>query len=162
MVTSRGVVKAILLLSTTSLLAIPLSSLGRAHGGHESYSAGEPGAPKKPARSVTIFMKDAGGKMVFVPDHLDVRKGEQIKFILRNEGDSDHEFVLATTAENLKHAEIMKKNPDMEHDDPNMIRLAPKTRTELLWKFTKPGKFEFSCLIPGHREAGMLGTILVK
>ena len=162
MVTLRDTVKAILLLGTATLLAIPLSSLGRAHGEHESYSAGEPGTPQKPARTVTVFMKDADGKMAFVPNHLDVRKGEQIRFILRNEGDTDHEFILATTTENLKHAEIMKKNPDMEHDDPNMVRLAPKTDTELLWKFTKPGKFEYSCLIPGHREAGMLGTIVVK
>ena len=43
---------------------------------------------------------------------IDVKKGEQIKFVLRNNGELEHEFVLATTAENLKHAEAMKKNPE--------------------------------------------------
>jgi uncharacterized cupredoxin-like copper-binding protein len=72
------------------------------------------------------------------------------------------EFVLATTQENLKHAEAMKKNPDMEHDDPNAKRVAPKQTSEIVWKFTKPGKFEFACLIPGHRDAGMFGIVDVK
>ena len=67
-----------------------------------------------------------------------------------------------TPAENLKHGEEMKKNPDMEHDDPNGKRLAPKKTNEMVWKFTKAGEFEYSCLIPGHREAGMVGTVVVK
>jgi uncharacterized cupredoxin-like copper-binding protein len=32
----------------------------------------------------------------------------------------------------------------------------------MIWRFTKAGTFEFACLIPGHREAGMIGTIIVK
>jgi uncharacterized cupredoxin-like copper-binding protein len=91
-----------------------------------------------------------------------VKKGEQVKFMLRNNGELDHEFILATTAENLKHGEEMKKNPDMEHDDPNGKRLAPKKTNEIVWKFTKAGEFEYSCLIPGHREAGTVGTVVVK
>ncbi|NGX99358.1 MAG: hypothetical protein G4V63_30425, partial [Candidatus Afipia apatlaquensis] len=46
--------------------------------------------------------------------------------------------------------------------DPNGKRLAPKKADEIVWKFTKAGQFEYSCLIPGHREAGMVGTIIVK
>lgn len=129
---------------------------------HESFSAGEPGDPKKPARIVNVVMREADGKMMFVPDRLEIKKGEQIKFLLRNNGDLDHEFLLASTAENLKHAEEMKKNPDMEHDDPNGKRLAPKKSAELVWRFTKAGEFEYGCLIPGHREAGMTGKIVVK
>ena len=75
--------------------------------------------------------------------------------MLRNNGELDHEFILGTMAENLKHAESMKKNPDMEHDDPNGRRLAPKKTDQIVWRFTQVGEFEYSCLIPGHREAGM-------
>jgi uncharacterized cupredoxin-like copper-binding protein len=56
----------------------------------------------------------------------------------------------------------MKKYPDMEHDDPNGIRLEPGKSGELVWRFTKKGEFEYGCLIPGHREAGMTGLIIVK
>ena len=133
---------------------------GHSHG--EGFSAGEPGDPKKPARIVQVTMGEMDGKMMFMPAKVEVQKGEQVKFVLRNNGELDHEFILATTAENLKHGEAMKKNPDMEHDDPNGKRLAPKKADEIVWKFTKAGEFEYGCLIPGHREAGMIGTIIVK
>jgi uncharacterized cupredoxin-like copper-binding protein len=107
-------------------------------------------------------MGEADGKMTFTPTKVEVKKGEQVRFILRNNGELEHEFVLASTADNLKHAEAMKKNPDMEHDDPNGKRLAPKKSDEIIWRFTKKGEFEYSCLIPGHREAGMTGTVVVK
>ncbi len=133
-----------------------------AHEDHGTFSAGEPGNPKKPARVVQIIMGEGDGKMMFVPDRVEIKRGEQVRFKLRNNGELDHEFILATMEENRKHAEAMKKNPDMEHDDPNGKRLAPKKNNEIVWKFTKTGTFEYGCLIPGHREAGMIGTVIVK
>ncbi len=133
---------------------------GQTHG--QTYSAGEPGDAMKPARIVHVTMAEADGKMLFIPSSIEIKKDEQVKFMLRNNGELDHEFVLATTAENLKHAESMKKNPDMEHDDPNGMRLAPKKTDQIVWRFTQVGVFEYSCLIPDHREAGMIGTIDVK
>ncbi len=131
-------------------------------GHHHSTDAfGHPGDPKKPARVVNVVMKD-GETMAFVPNRIEVRKGEQVRFKLRNDGAMDHEMVLATLEMNLKHAEEMKKNPDMEHDDPNAKRVAPAKTSEILWRFDKAGTFDFSCLIPGHREAGMTGTVVVK
>jgi len=135
---------------------------GHSHDNNAGFSAGELGDPKKPARPVLVTMREGDGKMVFVPDLVEVKRGEQVKFVLRNNGELDHEFVLATPAENLKHAEDMKKYPDMEHDDPNAKRLAPKKASEIVWRFTKTGEFEFGCLIPGHREAGMIGKVVVK
>jgi uncharacterized cupredoxin-like copper-binding protein len=136
------------------------------HAGHaqhmETYSTGEPADAKKPARIVQVSMTEANGKMLFAPAKIEVRKDEQIKFVLRNGGQLDHEFVLGTTEENLKHAASMAKNPDMEHDDPNARKLDPNKTGDLVWKFSKAGEFEFACLIPGHREAGMVGTIVVK
>ena len=129
---------------------------------HETFSAGEPGNPKKAARVVIITMREGDGKMMFIPDRVEIKRGEQIRFMISNSGELEHEFVLATTDENLKHAEVMKKNPDMEHDDPNARRVKPKKRDEIVWRFTKAGQFEYGCLIPGHREAGMTGTIIVK
>ena len=133
---------------------------GHSHDHDTLY--GEPGNPKRPARIVQVVMRENDGKMIFSPSRIEVKRGEQIRFRLRNGGELDHEFVLATAEENLKHAEEMRKNPDMEHDDPNGKRLAPKQSGEIVWKFTKAGEFDYSCLIPGHREAGMTGTISVK
>jgi uncharacterized cupredoxin-like copper-binding protein len=132
-----------------------------AHEG-EHFSAGEPGDLKQPARVIKVSMREDGKKMLFEPAHIIVRKGEQVRFVLFNEGYENHEFVLATFAENRKHAQLMKKFPKMEHDDPNAKRLTPFTEGEITWKFTRRGTFEYACLIPGHREAGMHGTIDVK
>ncbi len=133
-----------------------------AHEGHGTFSAGVPGDPKKPARTIRVLMLDDGRDMRFEPASIQVRKGEQIRFMLDNGGTESHEFMLATVAENRKHGELMKKFPDMEHDDPNAKRLAVSERGELVWKFTKAGEFEFACLIPGHYQAGMHGKIIVK
>ncbi len=138
---------------------------GHNHSEHNHgavYSAGEPGDPAKPARIIQVTMTETDGKMLFVPARIEIKKGDQVKFVLRNNGKLDHEFVLASTAENLEHAKNMKANPDMAHDDPNGKQLAPSKTGQIVWKFTKAGEFEYACLIPGHREAGMVGTIVVR
>jgi uncharacterized cupredoxin-like copper-binding protein len=101
--------------------------------------------------------------MYYRPDRIEVRQGEQIRFVLKNADNlKDHEFVLATEKENLEHAEAMKADPNMQHSEPNAKRLRSKETKELLWRFSQPGEFEFSCNIPGHREAGMVGKVIVK
>ena len=132
------------------------------HEDHSPYSAGKPGDPNKPARAITVKMREEGKKMTFEPSRIEVRKGEQIRFVLQNEGDETHEFVLATAAENREHAARMKKYPNMEHGDPNARRVQEYLDDELLWRFTKRGEFEYACLIPGHYEKGMFGKVTVK
>ena len=133
-----------------------------AHEGHEHFSAGEPGDPQQPFRTVKIAMLEDGKRMLFDPAVVEVRLGEQIRFVVFNEGTWNHEFILATKQDNRKHAALMKKFPEMEHEDPNAKRLPPFSSAEILWKFTTPGEFEYACLIPGHLEAGMHGIVVVK
>jgi uncharacterized cupredoxin-like copper-binding protein len=164
MVLQRVFVSALAVgLLSAGALAAPGHKPGEGHTHHTDETAyGKPGDPKKPARIVQIVMRESDGKMLFLPDRIKIRKGEQVRFQLRNNGEIDHEFVLATVEENLKHMKEMEKNPDMEHDDPNARRVKPKKTAEIVWQFTKAGTFDFSCLIPGHRQAGMVGTIVVE
>jgi uncharacterized cupredoxin-like copper-binding protein len=157
--TLAGIASA-LALSTTLAFAGP----GEAGHTHKTFAAGEPGDPKKPiVRTVEVTMQEADhAKMLFNPDRIEVKRGEQVKFVLKNVGKVDHEFMLDSVANNAKHKVAMEQNPDMEHDDPNGKRLAPNGSSEVVWRFTKAGTFEFACLIPGHYEAGMKGTIVVK
>lgn len=141
--------------------AVALAAGAYAHDGSH-FSAGQPGDPKKPARIVKISMLEDGKKMLFEPAVVEVQRGEQIRFVITNGGTWDHEFMLASKADNRKHAAVMKKFPEMEHDDPNAKRLAPFNSGELVWRFTKRGEFEYACLIPGHLEAGMHGKVIVK
>jgi uncharacterized cupredoxin-like copper-binding protein len=142
--------------------SIALAHDARAHDVHEAFSAGKPGDPTKPSRTVKIVMGEDGKTMTFEPSRIEVHKGEQIRFVLFNDGSVNHEFVLATTEENRKHAALMKKFPNMEHDDPNAKRVSPLNQSEIFWSFVRTGEFEFACLIPGHYEAGMHGIVIVK
>ena len=154
-----AVVVAALATGSSAALAGP----GEPGHSHKTFAAGEPGDPKKPARIVPVNMREMDdGKMAFFPDVVEVRQGEQVKFVLKNGGKTDHEFMLDSTEHNATHKIAMQKNPDMEHDDPNGKRLAPGKNNEIVWRFTKPGTYEFACLIPGHYEAGMHGTVVVK
>jgi uncharacterized cupredoxin-like copper-binding protein len=128
------------------------------HARHQSYAAGEPGDPARPARTIEVVMSE----MEYKPFLIEVKRGEQIRFVIRNAGTEDHEFLLSTTKGNLAHAAMMKKHPHMKHEEPNGVTLAPKQSAELVWKFTKAGTFEYSCLIPDHREYGMTGRVVVK
>lgn len=149
-------------LLSAGAMAGPGHPPGKGHDHADETAYGKPGDPKKPARIVQIVFREDDGKMLFLPDRVKVKKGEQIRFQLRNNGAVDHEFVVGTVEENLKHMKEMEKNPDMEHDDPNARRLKARGTGEILWQFTKAGTFDFSCLIPGHRQAGMFGTIVVE
>ena len=152
------------LASATAVLAMNIATAvsASAHEDHGTFSAGEPGDPNKPARVIKVRMFEGSGKMGFEPARIEVRRGEQVRFLLQNDGEEDHEFVLATVTENRKHGELMKKFPEMEHDDPNAKRVVPHGNGELVWKFSKRGEFEFACLIPGHHEKGMFGKVVVK
>ena len=66
-------------------------------------------------------------------------------------------------ADRINHDRM--KMPDgstMKHDDPNSVLLEPGKRQEIIWKFSKLGKFEFACNVPGHYDAGMVGDITVN
>ena len=42
-----------------------------------------------------------------------------------------------------------------------MVHVAPGKTGEIVWTFNKAGDFDFACLIAGHYQAGMVGTIKV-
>jgi uncharacterized cupredoxin-like copper-binding protein len=62
----------------------------------------------------------------------------------------------------LEHAEMMRKFPDMERDEPYMADVAPGKTETIVWHFNRAGEFEYACLIPAHFEAGMAGRIKVR
>ncbi|BAM87756.1 putative copper tolerance protein [Bradyrhizobium oligotrophicum S58] len=151
--------KTLIAIGAALAAAVIVTAPALGHEQHgQGYSAGEPGDAKQPSRTIEVLLDE----MEFTPARIEVKRGEQIRFVLRNVGKEDHEFLLATTKENLKHAAVMKKHPHMEHDEPNGARLAPNKTAELVWRFTRPGTFEYSCLIPDHRAYGMTGHVTVK
>jgi uncharacterized cupredoxin-like copper-binding protein len=165
---SRKIIPALFVAAVLGLASaaysVGASKQASAHTGHtdHSFAAGEPGDAKQPFRTMEIVMTDGPGTMAYTPDNIEVRKGEQVKFVLKNTGQVDHEFLLDSFNNNAKHKLEMAKTAEMELEEPNGARLKPNSSKEILWRFTKTGTFEFACLLPGHYETGMKGIVLVK
>jgi uncharacterized cupredoxin-like copper-binding protein len=99
--------------------------------------------------------------MRFVPEHITVKQGETVRLKVKNVGKVMHELVIGTKQELDTHAEMMKKHPNMEHDEPYMAHVSPGKSADIIWNFNRAGQFDFACLLPGHYEAGMVGKINV-
>ena len=153
---------------TMAALAVWLTPLAaRAHGKKEHVGGpavkeqkdwGIAGDAKAARRTVEVRMSD---DMRFTPERLGVKLGETVRFRVRNGGKVMHEFVIGTLQENARHAELMVKFPDMEHDEPYMAHVAAGKQGDIVWQFNRAGQFDFACLIPGHYQAGMVGKIKV-
>ncbi len=145
------------LISFTSTVAF---AAGKHDGGHgHGDEIGKPGIASKATRTVKVDMTDG---MRFNPSSIEVKQGETVRFIVTNSGRLKHELVLGTEKELREHYEVMKKNPEMEHADPNMVTLAGGKTGEIVWQFSRAGKVDFACLQPGHYDAGMKGAVNVS
>ena len=139
-------------------VALTAMASGTHKGGHDEQAIGKPGVASKVTRTITM---DMGDTMRFSVPNVTARQGETIRFVVKNSGKIKHEMVLGTEKELKEHNEVMKKNPEMEHADANMVTVAPGKTGEIIWQFTKAGKVDFACLQPGHYDAGMKGLVTV-
>ena len=126
---------------------------------YEQQEWGVAGAAAKVQRVVRVAMSD---DMRFTPSLIKIKQGQTIRFMIHNQGSVLHEFVLGTRPVLEAHAELMKRFPDMEHDEPYMAHVMPGQTGEIVWTFNRAGEFDFACLMPGHFEAGMVGRVVVS
>lgn len=125
----------------------------------EQTPFGIAGDARKVQRTITLRM---GDDMRFAPSHITVKRGETVRLRVLNQGQVMHEIVLGTPGSLSEHAQMMQQHPGMDHDAPHMAHVAPGQKGELVWQFNRAGEFDFACLVAGHFEAGMKGTITVK
>ena len=151
-----------------------------------SYSAsmnmiGEKGDPSKIDRTIEIEMYDN----YYYPTQIEVKKGETIKFIVKNLGELVHEYNIGTKEMHIKHQPEMaklveheilladkidhekmkkmaKKDHSLGHSHSNSVLLEPNETGEIIWKFSKDISLEMACNMPGHYETGMVGRINIK
>jgi len=122
-----------------------------------------PGDASQVDRTIDVTMKETEyGEMVYTPSDMQFKAGETVRLVITNEGELEHEFVLDTPEKNQEHKALMAKFPEMEHDDPNAIRLMPGASGEIVWTFANAGTFEYACLMLGHYESGMHGPVVVN
>ena len=120
---------------------------------------GVAGSSRAVRREIRLSM---GDDMRFSPDRISVKRGETVRLIITNAGAQQHELVIGTPAALAEHAEMMQRFPNMEHAEAHMAHVPAGQSRALVWRFNRAGQFAFACLINGHFQAGMRGTIEVK
>lgn len=171
-----------LLASTGASTGLALAAPGQPGHSHDASAVGEPAKPTAKTRTVEVAM----GDNYYEPESIQVKAGETVRFLVRNEGEFLHEFNIGTAAMHAEHQKMMAMMVDhgmltatgvnekmmnmdhskmpgmghaMKHDDPNSVLVEPGKTAELTWRFSKAATLEFACNMPGHYEAGMVGKI---
>ena len=139
-------------------------SHGHAAGPHGDDHGSANAAPQAMvvSRSIEVRMDD---QMRFTPAQLEVQAGETIRFVVHNAGRSAHEMVLGSDEEIRAHAQAMQQGSAHGHHGHGTgaaIELEAGQTGELVVRFERAGRWQIACLIPGHYEAGMRGTLEVK
>ncbi len=175
-----------------SLMSLVPAAFGHGESGHgkpkavdyskaEEMPFGRAGNPKRVDRTIRVGMDDTmhfsamasalrerttdvrmGDAPHSMSGDIVVKRGETVRFLVRNDGRIMHEMVIGSMKELKEHAELMRRFPNMEHDEPYMAHVAPGKQGEVVWQFTRAGEFHYACLMPGHMEAGMIAKITVK
>ena len=140
---------------------------------------GVKGNIKDITKVVTVKMFDN----YYEPNEIIVKKGETIKFVVKNMGELVHELNIATKEMHIKHQpemlkmveheilladridrnkmkEMAKKDHAMSHKHANSVLLEPNDTGEIIWKFSTSAELEIACNVPGHYEAGMVAKIV--
>lgn len=106
--------------------------------------------------------------IAFDKNRLEVLVGQPMMLTLRNDGALEHDFSIM---EMPHKGEVMTEGAEdeMEHDmssmemEPEIHVAAPLGESRTIeFTPTMPGEYEYFCTVAGHKEAGMLGTLVVK
>ncbi|MBM4423218.1 MAG: hypothetical protein FJ030_07475 [Chloroflexi bacterium] len=104
--------------------------------------------------------------MKYQPAMFEVMAGQPVRLTFRNNDSVEHDFsimeipmaTMGATAEPMAGHDmgVMIADPEL-----HMAALMGQTNT-IEFTPTKPGTYEFFCTVAGHKEAGMVGTLVVK
>ncbi|MFQ5945884.1 MAG: cupredoxin domain-containing protein [Anaerolineae bacterium] len=86
-----------------------------------------------------------GGELYFDPVQLTVRAGEEVTVNLRNVGSDDHTWVVLGAGQWITTGEVSTLDEG-----------------SVTFTIDHPGAYRVICGVPGHREAGMEGTLIVE
>jgi uncharacterized cupredoxin-like copper-binding protein len=113
-------------------------------------------------QEITLITRD----LEFEPQTIEVTAGQRIELTLRNEGALEHDFsvmhIQVDDVDEHSHASDAHEMQMTTAEEPAIHVAAVAGETGLL-RFSprEPGTYEFYCAVPGHKEAGMIGTLIV-
>jgi uncharacterized cupredoxin-like copper-binding protein len=122
-------------------------------------SAGSSAVPgSQAARTVAVSMSD---DLRFDPGEITVSQGETVTFVLTNEGQTRHEFLIGDEAEQAEYADEMASG-EMHHAGDVGVSVEPGQTQSFTYTFDDAqAELLAGCHEPGHYDAGMVATITV-
>ena len=144
----------------------------------KNMKIGSKGKLSDVTRTIEVKMYDN----YYEPNTFKIKKGETVKFKVKNLGELVHEFNIANPMMHVQHQpemELMVENEillgdridkdkmqkmaamdkSMGHSHSNSVLLAPKEEGTLIWKFENAVNIEIACNVPGHYQAGMIAAV---
>lgn len=116
---------------------------------------------------VTVHASESGG-LVFTPAVVNIPIGQLVMLTLINDGLIEHDLEVIEFPAELAEADHVMESSDQtnmveEHHGEGVVaaHAKPGQSTSVTFTPTQVGEFEFICTIPGHREAGMVGRLVV-
>jgi plastocyanin len=129
--------------SPTPTATTPAATTGTTTG-TPTATTGTPVPPSSPAAATSLSLAaDPGGTLSYTPKTLSAKAGK-VTITMTNSSPVGHDVALA------EGTKVLGSTP--------VFTGGSKTFTVTL----KPGKYSFYCTVPGHRAAGMEGTLTVS
>jgi uncharacterized cupredoxin-like copper-binding protein len=111
------------------------------------------------ARTIEVVMTD---ELRFEPDAMTVAPGETIRFVVRNTGETVHEFLIGDEAAQAEFEEEMAGD-GMDHETSAGVSVDPGQTEEFEYTFDdNHGDVLAGCHEPGHYDGGMVATIALR
>jgi len=126
--------------------------------GSGSETGDDTGAPSGGVRTVEVTALDT---LRFEPASLSVATGETVRFVVTNDGEIDHEFVLGDEEIQMAHEAQAGQMDHMMADAIAALDLKPGETMEATVTFDQAGEILFGCHEPGHYDGGMVGMVTV-
>jgi uncharacterized cupredoxin-like copper-binding protein len=131
-----------------------LTTLAGACGGSAEVGSGTEDDPR-------VIEVSALDPLAYDPATVEVGTGETVRFVVTNDGETDHEFVVGDEEVQAMAEEEMSEGMHAHTAAMAAIALAPGETKEATIRFDQAGTIEYACHVVGHYEGGMVGTLNV-
>jgi uncharacterized cupredoxin-like copper-binding protein len=98
----------------------------------------------------------------YKPNRIVMKKGVPMKVTFQNNGKVEHDFEVVSTGEFIISSESTNNHQHgNEGKGKPHLHAKPGETATSVWQVTEVGTYEFYCTIPGHKENGMIGKLVV-
>ena len=101
----------------------------------------------------------------FQPATIEVAAGSPVKITMRNQSAVEHDWnIMKIPAAGIKSLSQSAMEHDMGGANQPELHMSAMMGQIAQMEFTptRPGTYEFYCAVVGHKESGMVGTLVVK